>query len=121
MNALDIRRRLGRMLWLPPLPFGPDGWVFDHITDGRIIVTCADYDELPGVPVIHASISHTDHIPAYVELAMLHRAVWPDGHSLQCFVPAPEHVNIHAHALHLWGRADGARLWPIDFGQMGSI
>ena len=121
INALDLRRRLGREEWGPPTVFGTDGWAFYHHEGGRIIVTSSDFPELPGVEIIHASISSPVGIPAYVELAALHRAVWPNGFALQAFVPAHEHINIHAHALHLWGRADGARLWPIDFGQYGTI
>jgi hypothetical protein len=36
------------------------------------------------------------------------------------FAPPSEHVNIHDHALHLWGRLDGARVLP-DFGRFGTI
>ena len=122
LDALGIRRRLGRDTWRAPQEFGPDGWMFNHADgNGRIIVTASDFPEMPGVDIIHASVSFTDRIPGYADLTALHRAVWPDGHALQCFVPPSEHINIHDHTLHLWGRADGQRLWPINFGEHGTI
>jgi hypothetical protein len=121
INALDIRRRLGRNDWHVPDQFGPDGWRYDNKTTPRkrIIVTVSDMpnDEREWV---HASISRVDQIPDYDDLVLLHAAVWPGGHAYQCFVPPSEHVNIHAQALHLWGLRAGDRILP-DFGFAGSI
>lgn len=121
-SPLEIRRRLGKEAWHVPNALGDDSWVFDSKKLGlRVIVS----DVLAGfagndVDWIHASISHREWMPTYEDLAHLHRVIWPEGHAYQCFVPAPEHINIHARALHLWGRADGARVLP-DFGQFGTI
>lgn len=39
LNALDIRRRLGRDEWMVPDEFGPDGWMIQSKTEPmRIIV-----------------------------------------------------------------------------------
>jgi hypothetical protein len=121
--ALDIRRRLGRDQWHVPRPFGPDGWMFDHKTRrGRVIVTASPApDEPDGSPDWwHASIAWADAMPGYQDLADLHRAVWPNGWSYQLFAPPESHVNIHAHALHLWGRPDGSAQLP-NFGIYGTI
>jgi hypothetical protein len=99
-------------------PFGPSGFLWDG-HDTRIIVTQADHGD--GIEVIHASISHPDRYPSYKEMAALHRAVFGRKRwSYQCFAPEVEHVNIHEHTLHLWGRADGQPFMP-NFGALGSI
>lgn len=126
VDALHLRRTLGRELWLVPIPFGPDGWKIDR-ADGtaRVITTCSPapprrsgpHDETEWV---HASMSVTDRVPTYDELTLLHRAVFRDGYAYQVFAPAREHVNIHEFALHLWGRADGRPGLP-DFGWLGTI
>ena len=114
---LEIRRVLGRKEWGPPRPFGPDGWAFRRFGGpGSIIVTRGDFD---GAEWIHASIAR-DRMPTYDDLALLHRAAFGDGYAFQVFAPADHHVNIHEHALHLWGRADGASPLP-DFAWAGTI
>lgn len=118
INALRIRKVLGRDRFHAPQQFGPDGWLFDA-DDTRVIVTCSEVADSP-VQWVHASISHPDTMPSYDELATLHRAVWPNGYAHQLFVPRSAHVNIHEFALHLWGRLDGRRVLP-DFGAQGSI
>jgi hypothetical protein len=120
LDALAIRRALGRKTWGVPAPFGPEGWTFDTIEPraGRIIVTVgppphSDEDW------VHASISRQS-MPTYDDLVMLHAAVFGDGWAYQCFAPPVEHVNIHAHALHLYGLPDGRPALP-NFGAMGTI
>lgn len=118
IDPIALHRRLGRKTWAPPIPFGPDGCLIDsrdHKT--RIIVTAADHDNTEW---IHASISHPGHIPTYGELARLHQAVWGAGWAYQVFAPPADHVNIHASALHLWGRLDGTAALP-NFGVHGTI
>jgi hypothetical protein len=84
---------------------------------GSVIVTQADHD---GVEWVHASIARRK-MPDYADLVALKEATWgPDGYAYQVFAGAAEHVNIHERALHLWGRADGARALPA-FGQWGTI
>jgi hypothetical protein len=123
LDPLGIRRRLGRSLWFPPDPFGPDGWKFDARDDARRIIVSAapapDDVDGTGGDWWHASIS-APVMPTYDDLQMMHRAVWPDGYAYQVFAPPAEHVNIHVHALHLWGRPNGARLLPA-FGMHGTI
>ena len=121
---LGVTKRLGRDNWRPPVEYGPSGWVIDNYNDElRIIITDA-----PLPPEVdpsqewwrHASISHTDRIPTYDELQMLHRAVWPEGYAYQVFAAPADHININEHVLHLWGRPDGRRVLP-DFGVRGTI
>jgi hypothetical protein len=126
INGLEIRKTLGPKNWGVPQVWGGDGFLF-RSTDGdaRILVT-GFYeswfdDNAPRTAWIHASISRISGLPSYEDLGMLHRAVWGDsGHAYQAFVPPAEHINIHARALHLWGRADGERVLP-DFGKFGTI
>lgn len=118
VDALGIRRRLGVKSWGPPLPFGPDGWMYEAVEQAsRLIVTCAEHD---GDDWVHASVSHPAATPSYELLAHLHRAIWPQGWAYQVFAPPADHINIHPHALHLWGRLDGGRILP-NFGELGTI
>jgi len=88
------------------------GWSFERCS---VIVSTHFEGETPW---LHASIAR-DHMPAYADLVMLHRAVYP-GFAYQVFAPPSSHVNIHPYALHLWGRADGEPAMP-DFGRFGTI
>jgi len=120
IDILGVRKVLGgRDLWLPPQELGPDGWTLvNRDRTSSVVVTCADWD---GVDWLHASIAHADRDPTYTELAQLHLAVWQGrGFAYQVFAPANRHVNIHEHALHLWGRLDGSNTLP-DFGEWGTI
>lgn len=119
VDGLRLRAVLGRKVWQPPTPFGPDGWRiirYDE-TAGVIATAC----ELEGAYWVHASLAHFDRtMPEYAELALLHKAAFGDGAAYQVFAPPSEHVNIHEYTLHLWGRADGRKALP-DFGFLGSI
>ncbi len=114
---------LSPMIAYDAAPFGPMGEQRRIITQdgakGAIIVSQADHDD---VEWLHASIAFTERMPTYEELAILHRAVFGrKRYSYQLFVPESSHVNIHAHALHLWGRVDGKPALP-DFGKLlGSV
>ena len=107
--------------WRNPTPHGPDGWSFVNgpAITRSCIVSCAPYD---GEEWVHASITGAHAVPAYATLVMLHRAVWGEhGWSYQVFAPLVDHVNIHSHALHLWGRLDGRRVLPDFTRGFGSI
>jgi hypothetical protein len=111
VDGLRLRRVLGRDTYHPPTPFGPDGWQLvrrDHL--GAVIVTVADHPD--GVEWVHASISRRDEDPSYADLKTLHRAAFGEGWAYQVFAPPAEHVNIHEHVLHLFGRLDGAAVLP---------
>lgn len=123
INALAIRRSLGKKEWAVPRPFGEDGWLVERF-DGRarIIVTASP---APGAEEdfsdwVHASISRPGMMPTYSDLTALHKAVWPDGYAYQVFAPPSQHVNIHPYALHIWGKADGSPVLP-EFGMFGTI
>jgi len=120
INALTMRRTLGRKDWATPTQFGPDGWALQRFDESAsVLVTCAPHDD--GVEWVHASIARPDQMPEYGDLTLLHRAVWRGrGWAYQVFAPDADHVNIHHHALHLWGRLDGAQCLP-NFGAAGSI
>jgi hypothetical protein len=119
IDMLGIRKTLGRDRWQPPQLMGPDGWsLVNRDRSSSVIVTCADWDHGDWV---HASIAHTDRDPTYAELTLLHRAVWQGrGFAYQVFAPDDRHINIHEHALHLWGRLDGYNALP-DFSEWGTI
>jgi hypothetical protein len=78
-----------------------------------VIVTAFELDDTEW---IHASMTRDNRVPTYEDLCRLHRAVWGEhGYAYQGFYPPATHVNLHEHALHLWGRADGKPVLP-DFG-----
>lgn len=120
VNVLQLRRVMGRDEWRAPELFGPDGWRLVHRDgDCSIVVSASPMDD--GVTWIHASMTRPDRVPSYADMCLLHRAVWGDtGYSYEVHPPRSQHVNIHEHALHLWGRADGAPVLP-EFGLVGSI
>lgn len=119
VNALQIRRVLGRGNWTTPVPFGPDGWTLVELNGyASVIVTVADAD---GEEWIHASFARDDRMPTYADLKLLHAAVFGDGWAYQVFAPPSDHVNIHEYALHLWGRLDGAPVLPNFAEGWGSI
>lgn len=108
--------------WFPGVTFGPDGFSTSE-TGGRgrtVIVSCADHDGPSAGEWVHASVSRPTSLPSYHDLTALRAAIWPDGFAYQVFAPPSRHVNIHARALHLWGRSDGANVLP-DFGAQGTI
>lgn len=118
IDALRLRKVLGRSQWGVPTQFGPDGWLLGS-TDGlhrSVVVTAFDWD---GEEWIHASIAGPE-MPTYEDLVRLREAAFGDGYAYQVFAPSAQHVNIHEHALHLWGRADGKPVLP-EFGAGGSI
>ncbi len=85
---------------------------------GSVLVSQADWGD---VEWIHASIARENHMPAYSDLTRLHEAVFgPARYAFQVFAPRSQHVNIHEHALHLWGQANGASPLP-EFGQWGTV
>jgi len=103
--------------------FGPMGVIGQFLNPGRIkgsvVISQADNDD--GIEWLHASLAYSDRDPSYTELMMLHRGVFGRKRwSYQVFAPEGDHVSIHDHALHLWGRADGVAVLP-NFGEHGSI
>lgn len=119
LDALAIRRNLGRKEWSAPLAFGPAGWGFRSTSPpGSVLVTCADHD---GEEWVHASIAWADQMPTYADLKKLHAAVFGAGWAYQVFAPPSDHVNIHQHALHLFGRLDGSPVLPDFTEGTGSI
>ena len=123
LDALAIRRVLNedeREAWGPPVELGPDGWMFMNASRTRtVIVTCADDDG--GREWVHASMTGDGQLPSYDELAVLHRAVFGGGWAYQVFAPPAENVDIHRHALHLFGRLDGTPELPDFTHGTGSI
>jgi hypothetical protein len=118
LDALAIRKRLGRNQWAAPQPFGMDGWRYFHKHfSGSIIVTVADHD---GVEWVHASIAFDNKMPTYEAMRDMHAAVFPDGWAYEVFAPPEHHINIHQYARHLWGRLDNEPAIP-NFGMYGSI
>jgi hypothetical protein len=129
----DVMRRAGWVI-TNVAPFGRAGLTMKLVSNGRpgsVIITQSEWPSLPygdgersilATEILHASVAFTDSDPTYADLVVLHRAVFGRRrYSYQCFTPEATHVNIHEHALHLWGRADGQPMMP-DFGaELGSI
>lgn len=111
-------RRAGLRPW-PPEAYGPAGIIVTfRARAGSVIVSQCEVD---GAQWIHASLAWADRMPTYDDLVTLKAGVFGDQReAYQVFPPKARHVNIHAHALHLWGRADGGRVLP-DFGAAGTI
>jgi len=87
---------------------------------GSILISQSDQPDDP-TEYLHASIAFVDSDPTYQDMVTLHRAVYGRRRwAYQVFAPTTEHVNLHAHALHLWGRADGRSMMP-NFGRFGTI
>jgi hypothetical protein len=103
----------------PPAAYGAAGvCVVLGQREGSVLVSQDDWD---GDQWVHASIAWTSRMPTYEDLATLKAAVFgPGREAYQVFPPESRHVNIHAHALHLYGRADGARVLP-NFAEWGTI
>lgn len=120
IDALRVRRTLGRDEWDAPQPYG-SGWTFDQRNGpGSVIVSLWDLED-DGTNWIHASISGGDQMPTYEALCDLHRAVWgTDGYAYEVHAPTAQHVNLHPYARHLWGRVDGRPVLP-EFGRFGTI
>lgn len=119
IDALAVRRRLGRRDWAPPQPYGPDGWsLLRRGGDGSVLVSAAVMGD--GHEWVHASMTRAARVPSYEDLVALHAAVFADGWAYQVFAPPARHVNRHAFALHLWGRLDGAPVLP-EFALDGCI
>ena len=120
INALSLRKSLGLDKWAVPTPFGPDGWlVRAKDRSGAIIISVAPDDN--GVEWIHASISRVGSMPTYDDLKTLHVAAFGNGWAYQVFAPAEDHINIHEHCLHLFGRLDGKPQLPDFTNVTGTI
>jgi hypothetical protein len=121
VDGLRLRKIMGRYGWCAPARYGVDGWMMRRYDrTGSLLVSTSTYPDTPFLWT-HASIAYNDHLPTYKDLVQLHRAVWGDtGWAYQVFTPTADHIDIHEHALHLFGRADGVRVLP-DFAQFGSI
>ena len=119
IDALRVRRSLGRDEWGAPDSFGDGGWSFKAKNGpGSILVTAWPFEK--GEAWLHASISGGDRMPTYDDLAGVHKAVWgTDGYAYEVFAPDSQHVNLHPYARHLWGRTDGAPVLP-EFGRGGT-
>lgn len=105
--------------------FGPRGVTMrvQRTSDGEygsIVITQAPRSD--GNEWLHASLAWRNVMPSYDELQLLHRAVFGRRrYSYQVFAPESQHVNIHEHALHLFGRVDGTDAL-LDFTEgSGSI
>lgn len=62
----------------------------------RIVASC-------GMEWDHVSVSRADRAPTWQELEHVKRLFFePDETAMQLHVPASDHINVHAHCLHLW-------------------
>ena len=88
-----------------------DGWACRQKDGGlRVIVDCelkADGNEW-----IHVSYSRAKENPTHADTVRVKRAFLGDRYAYAVFPPESQYVNIHAHCLHLWARADGSAALP---------
>lgn len=116
-DPLEVRRVLGWDAWEGPTPHGPAGFAYVNLPVTKsVIVSEAEFN---GTTWVHASMAGL-RLPSYVDLFLLHRAVFGDRYAYQVFAPPADHINIHTKALYLWGRADGVPALPL-FGAHGTI
>lgn len=110
IDALRIRRRLGRKDWLAPQAYGVNGWQFWYRHEkGQLFVSVRfDLDPM----WLHASVAFADRLPTYEEVCLVKWAVFENRYAYQVFTPDEQHVTFHNHALHLWGRLDGVPALP---------
>jgi hypothetical protein len=113
--------------------FGPAGILLrlrygTELLDGSLIVSQADYGD---VEWLHASLAWEQRDPSHDEMNLLHRAVFGRRRwAYAVHAPADRHVDGtrmtavgpgHEHALHLWGRVDGAPVLPDFVGDRGHL
>lgn len=99
MKKLESLTALGDGVAL--VEIGEDGgrWVMTSADDGlplRIIAsTGGKWD--------HVSVSRADRIPSWAEMEQVKRAFFRENETaIQYHVPPADHINNHAHCLHLW-------------------
>ncbi|MEZ6097270.1 MAG: hypothetical protein R3C03_24105 [Pirellulaceae bacterium] len=63
----------------------------------------SDWDNLPGKPWEHVSVSSTDRTPSWAEMDFIKNLFWSSSETVIQFHPAKgEKINIHENCLHLW-------------------
>lgn len=128
IDALQLRKRMGRDRWHAPEPWGPTGWMMISKPDPEepklssvIVSFIIDTIGARGGDWVHASRTGPGRLPTYAEMCELHKVIWGDhGYSYEMHVPTDQHVNFHQYALHTWGRADGSPILP-EFGLLGMV
>lgn len=106
------------MTWEFDLPRGwellqkwGDGWACRQKDGGlRVIVDCEP--KADGHEWIHVSYSRAKETPNHADTVRVKEAFLGDRYAYAVFPPSENYVNIHAHCLHLWARADGAAVLP---------
>jgi hypothetical protein len=57
----------------------------------------------------HVSVSRRDRCPTWAEMEHVKRQFFNDDETaIELHVPPSEHINVHAHCLHMWRPCDGS-------------
>lgn len=96
------------------LTFPPNGWrivgrwgygyTLQNGSGLRAIIDCAMKED--GQFWVHVSVSRASRTPSHEDMAAVKRDFLGDRYAYSVWPPAEKYVNIHAHCLHLWARAD---------------
>lgn len=105
--------------WKPPET--PAGWnrvganMYTNLTH-KLKAILSAHEELDGRRWAHLSISHAKRLPTYDEMKRAKESFLGDVMAYQVFAPRGEHLNLHAHCLHLWHCLDGPVLPDFTLG-----
>lgn len=102
--------------WKILQPFG-DGFVCQHRSGIRVIVTTGDFED--NRDWMHISVSRKDRIPSWDDLKFVKNTFAETRFGYQVFAPPSDHVNIHDFCLHIWVPLTGSPL--PNFGAGGTI
>lgn len=106
LNGFTLRRVIGgevhetyNKLAVPQ----PDNRILDSLVfNGVNCVMIVSVDVGPHGPLLHASISHSDHDPSWETIKALKQAVFGDIDVMMVLPRQADWVNVHEHAFHLW-------------------
>lgn len=83
-----------------------DGWAVQQKGGGlRVIVDCETKED--GREWLHVSCSRAKWTPTHDDMVLVKNDfIGPDRYAYSVWAPSENHVNIHAHCLHLWAMMD---------------
>lgn len=100
-----------------------EGWALAQVDGGlRVIVDCEIKTD--GSPWLHVSVSRKSWTPTHDDMALVKAAfIGEDRYAYSVWPPRSQYVNIHAHCLHLWARADSGdgRVLPEFSAEIAGI
>lgn len=68
-----------------------------------LIVSAGVEDSARWGPLLHASMSHSDHDPSWATIKLVRECLFPMDMDVGMILPRrADYVNIHQHCFHLW-------------------